>query len=210
MASEPEAGGKKKLAPLKITCTSTACDDGLHCFKQTKKEGKERVSGGKCRVCGADLVDFSRVQKRSLKDLEYTFKSLKFELIRHHFWHLEIDLRAMNYARRKGITGLRVAAEKRIRTSVGSAKPWRDGTQTPMSGNPLYYAQHATATCCRKCIEYWHGVETSRPLTEEEIQYFTALANMFIQERIPNLAEYGEKVPPIRKSDSELTEGGEE
>jgi len=210
MASEPEVGKNKKLAPLKITCTSTACGDGLHCFKQTHREGKERVSGGKCRDCAADLVDFARVQKRSLKDLEYTFKSLKFELIRHHFWHLEIDLRAMNYARRKGIVGLRVAAERRIRTSVGPAQPWRDGTQTSMNGNPLYYPQHATATCCRKCIEYWHGVEMNRPLTEDEVQYFTVLLNMFVDDRIPNLTDNGEKVPPMRKSDSELAEGGEE
>jgi uncharacterized protein DUF4186 len=210
MAPESAAGKKKKLVPLKITCTSTACNDDLHCFKQAKKKGKEHVSGGKCRDCGVDLVDFSRVQKRNLKDLEYTFKSLKYEMIRHHFWHLEIDLRAINYARRKGVTALRVAAEKRIRNSVGPAQPWHDGTQTPKSGNPLYYAQHATATCCRKCVEYWYGVETGRDLSEEEIQYFTALVNMFVEERLPNLSEVGEKVPPIRKSETEWDEEDEE
>jgi len=210
MAPESAAGKKKKLAPLKITCTSTACDDDLHCFRQAKKKGKEHVSGGKCRDCGVDLVDFSRVQKRNLKDLEYTFKSLKYEMIRHHFWHLEIDLRAINYARRKGVAALRVAAQKRIRNSVGPAQPWHDGTQTPKSGNPLYYAQHATATCCRKCIEYWYGVETGRDLSEEEIQYFTALVNMFVEDRLPNLSEAGEKVPPIRKSETEFDEEDEE
>jgi Domain of unknown function (DUF4186) len=210
MAPDAHTSKKKKLAPLKITCTSTACDDGLHCFKQARKKGKEHVSGGKCRDCGADLVDFSRVQKRNLKDLKYTFKSLKYELIRHHFWHLEIDLRAVNYARRKGTTALQVAAEKRIRSSVGPAQPWRDGTQTPKSGNPLYYAQHATATCCRKCIQYWHGVETGRDLSEEEIQYFTALVNMFVEDRLPNLTESGEKVPPIKKSDNDSDEEVEE
>ncbi len=192
---------KKKLAPLKITCTSTACDDGLHCFRQAKKRGEERITGGRCRDCGADLVQFHRVHKRNLGDLEYTFKSLKFELIRHHFWHLDFDLRAMNYARRKGVLELHAAAERRLRSSVGPAEPWRDGTQTPMSGNPIYYAQHATATCCRKCIEYWHGVEEGRELAEEEVQYFTALLRMFLDERLPDLPEHGEKVPPIRRSD---------
>jgi hypothetical protein len=206
----PEVGKKKKLAPLKITCTSTACDDGLHCFKQAKNKGKEHVSGGKCRDCGVDLVDFPRVQKRKFKDLEYTFKSLKYEMIRHRFWHLGIDPKAVNYARRKGITALRIAAEKRIRNSVGPAIPWHDGTQTPKSGNPLYYAQHATATCCRKCIEYWHGVETGRDLSQEEIQYFTALVNMFVEDRLPNLTEAGEMVSPIRKSEAKWDDKQEE
>jgi hypothetical protein len=203
MASESGISKKKKLAPLKITCTSTSCDDDLHCFKQAKQKGQEHVSGGKCRDCGADLVDFPRVQKRVLKDLKYTLKSLRFELIRHHFWHLEFDVRAMNYARRKGSMNLRVAAERRLRSSVGAAMPWRDGTQTPMTGNPIYYAQHATATCCRKCIEYWHGVETGRELTEAEVEYFAGLVNMFLDDRLPSLSEHGEKVPPIRKTDEE-------
>jgi len=79
---------KKKLEPLKVTCTSSACDDGLHCFRQAKETGEQRVRGGRCRDCGVELIDFPRVQQRSLKDLEYTFRSLKYEMIRHHFWHL--------------------------------------------------------------------------------------------------------------------------
>ena len=202
MDAEPKPT-RKKLAPLKVTCTSSACDDGLHCFKQSKREGNERVSGGKCRDCGADLVDFSRIQKRNLQDLDYTFRSLKYELIRHHFWHLEFDPRAKNYARRKGRLALRETAEHRIRKAVGPATPFRDGTQTGKSGNPIFYAQHATATCCRKCIEYWHGIERGRDLTDDEIAYFSALVNMFLDERLPHLKEQGEKVPGIRSSDVE-------
>jgi hypothetical protein len=208
MSMDPDnKAGKKKLTPLKITCTSSACDDGLHCFKQTKGQGSERVSGGKCRDCGADLVDFPRVQRRRLNDLDYTFGSLKYELIRHHFWHLEFDLRAKNYARRKGRLALRIAAEHRIRKSVGPAEPFRDGTQTGKTGNPIYYAQHATATCCRKCIEYWHGIERGRELTEEEMGYFTALVNMFLDERLPDLKDDREKVPPLRFGDDRSDNG---
>jgi hypothetical protein len=202
--------GKKKLAPLKITCTSTACNDGLHCFRQAKKKGEEHVKGGKCRDCGTELVDFARIQKRNLKDLEYTFRSLKHEMIRHHFWHLEIDERALNYARRKGKNGMRTAAEHRIRVSVGPAEPAFDGRQTGKSGNPLFYAQHATATCCRKCIEYWHGIEQKRPLTESEIQYFAGLLKMFVDDRLPKLTETGEKVPPIRGHNRSEDGGNEE
>ncbi|VFT76303.1 Uncharacterised protein [Klebsiella aerogenes] len=27
------------------------------------------------------------------------------------------------------------------------------GKQTPMRGHPVFIAQHATATCCRGCLE---------------------------------------------------------
>jgi hypothetical protein len=204
--AEPQTD-RKKLPRLNITCTSTACSDGLHCFRQASRTAKGHVVGGKCRDCGAELVDFSRVQQRNLKDLEYTFGSLKYELIRHHFWHLEIDQRAKNYARRKGRIGMRAAAERRIRKSVAPAEPAFDGRQTGNSANPLFYAQHATATCCRKCIEYWHGVAQKRPLSAEEVQYFTALVNMFVDERLPDLMETAEKVPAIRRTEEpELTE----
>lgn len=107
---------RKERKPLaKVTCTSTDCDEDLHCFRQAKKRGEEHVQGGRCRDCGADLVDFTRVHKRDHADVKYTWSSLKYELIRHHFWHLDIDIKAVNYARRKGKVGMRGASENRIR-----------------------------------------------------------------------------------------------
>jgi uncharacterized OB-fold protein len=194
---------KKAKKPLGITCTSTDCENGLHCFRQTKKRGEEHVIGGRCRECGTDLVNWPRVHKRDFKDVEYTFRSLKYELIRHHFWHQELDIRAVNYARRKGMSGLDVAAEKRIRRSLGPAEPVFDGRQTGKTGNPLFYAQHACAVCCRKCMEYWHGVEQHRPLAEEEVQYFKELLMLFVKDRLPNLTPDGEYIPALRRDHDE-------
>jgi hypothetical protein len=146
------------------------------------------------------------MHKRDHSDIKYTWRSLKYELIRHHFWHLDIDLKALNYARRKGRIRMDGAAENRIRKSVGPADPPFDGRQTGKSGNPLYYAQHATATCCRKCIEYWHGIPQHRPLTETQIRYFTGLLLGFIDHRLPNLKEDPEKVPPIRRNEQQSEE----
>lgn len=198
---------RRERKPLGMKCTDTACNDGLHCFRQSKKRGDEHVRGGACIECGADLVDFPRVHKRLKGDVEYTFTALKFECVRHHYWHLEIDQHALNYARRKGRVELGAAAERRIRNSVGPAEPAFDGRQTGKSGNPLFYAQHATATCCRKCLEYWHGVEQKRPLTEKEIEYFAGLVKMFIDDRLPFLPANGERVPPIRKKDVDESDG---
>lgn len=48
-------------------------------------------------------------------------------------------------------------------------KPKNDGKQTPWKGHPVFVAQHATATCCRKCIEKWHKIPKSKTLDDEEI-----------------------------------------
>ena len=186
------------LKPLNIHCTSSDCQNGLHCFLQTKKMATENQEG-RCRYCGVRLVDWRRVHKKDLADVEYTFTALKYELIRHHFWHLEIDQKAVNHARRKGRDGIRIAAEKRIGKYVGPAEPTFDGRQTPKSDNSIFYAQHATASCCRKCMQEWHGIPIGRKLLDEEVKYLTDLAMLYINERLPFLTKQGEKVPPIQK-----------
>jgi hypothetical protein len=47
-------------------------------------------------------------------------------------------------------------------------------------------------------MEYWHDIPKGRPLTEEEISYFTALVMKFVRERMPELTEDGEKIPRRR------------
>ncbi len=187
---------KLNLEPLKITCTASDCDSGLHCFKATRQM-KAANEVGACRTCGAQLIDWDRVHRQDLADAEYTFSVLRLELIRHHFWHVPIDEKAVTHARRKGIHKLGLAARSRIKSSVGRANPPYDGRQTPMagSGNVIHYAQHATACCCRKCIEYWHSIPQNRALTEDEVDYLTQLVMMYIEERLPALTDEGENIP---------------
>lgn len=193
---------EEELKPLKLKCTSSDCEKELHCFKQTRKM-KAANQFGQCRDCGAELVDWQRVHKRDLSDAEYTFEALKKELFRHHMWHVEISLKAVNHARKIGKNRMPTTVEQRIRKSVGSANPSYDGRQTPRENsdkaNAIHYAQHATACCCRKCMEYWHNIPIGRALTDEEIGYFTSLVMLYIEKRLPYLTEDGEKVPPIKK-----------
>lgn len=191
MATDPNA--EQPLKPLDIRCTRSECGSDLHCFKQTRKMAPHQI--GECRTCGTRLVDWGRVQHRDIGDAAFTFESLKYEWIRHHFWHTPIDGDAERHARRKGHVKLRDAAERRIRQSVGGAEPFRDGIQTPKRGNILYYAQHALACCCRSCIEYWHGIPKGRPLSEEEVRYFVELVMRYVEERMPALTEDGEMIP---------------
>jgi hypothetical protein len=188
---------RPNLEPLDISCTDTDCQNGLHCFRSTKKM-LERNLAGRCRDCGADLVDWSRVHKHDLSDAAYTIEALEYELIRHHFWHVRIDQRAENYARRKGWHGIEPAVENRLRKSVGTKTAF-DGRQTPKEGNPIFYAQHATATCCRKCIEEWYGIPQDQTLTDEQLGYMANLCMLYLRQRLPQLTDFGEKVPPLRR-----------
>ena len=58
-----------------------------------------------------------------------------------------------------------------------------------MSGNSLYDAQHATASCCRTCMGYWHGIPKDRDLTDAEIDYLGALVTRYLDERLPELED---------------------
>lgn len=195
-------GVEQELKPLGITCTSTDCDNGLHCFRQTQKTRKANMRGV-CRACGANLVDWERLRRQDLSDVEYTFAALRHELIRHHFWHVEVDQKAVNHARRKGKAGIREAAVKRIQASVASPRHPREGRQTPFRGNVLFYGQHAVAACCRACIEEWHDISRDRALTEAEVAYLARLVALYVEHRLPNLSDAGEKVAPIRSGASQ-------
>ena len=180
----------------KVTCTSAACDRDLHSFLRVRPRGQS-YRNEQCRECGVDLIDWARLDRHDLRDVGYTVEALERELIRHVYWHSTIDLIAIRHARRKGLSGLLEATNIRLRKYVGPPRSqlFRDGMQTPLSGNIIYYAQHATATCCRKCIEAWHGIDRERPLTEEELGYMNELVTYYINRRMPDLAQHGIKVP---------------
>lgn len=186
-----------KPPPLKITCTSVDCDNDLHCFKRLKRMTPDQR--GKCRACGADLVDWARLHRRDSADAAYTFSALQHELIRHHFFHRLIDDTALQHARRKGRRRLKEAARGRLRKYLAPAEPKRDGRQTPLQGNAIYYAQHATATCCRTCLEYWHGIPKGRLLTPQEFDYCATLIELYLDEVLPDLADEPVKVPRRRR-----------
>jgi hypothetical protein len=90
----------QKPPPLDIKCTSVDCDNDLHCFKQLRKMTPDQR--GRCRACGADLVDWDRLHRRDESDARHTFEALQRELIRHHFFHKPVDDMAMRHAQRKG------------------------------------------------------------------------------------------------------------
>ncbi|PLS31827.1 hypothetical protein Uis1B_0366 [Bifidobacterium margollesii] len=90
------------------------------------------------------------------------------------------------YARAKGKTTIDRHAHEMLAKRVGSAEPYKDGKQTPWRGHPVFTAQHATATCCRGCIEKWHRIPKGRALTDEEIDQLAALVMAWIERDLRN------------------------
>ena len=190
----PNAAWNNEKPLGKVTCSSYDCERDLHSFRR-RRPGNESYRNEQCVACDARLVDWDRLDQHDLRDVENTFESLRLELIRHHYWHKAIDSKALNHAQGKGLIGLREAAEHRLRKYVGlpSSQLFRDGMQTPISSNVIYYAQNATATCCRKCIEAWHGIDRETPLTDPQLGYMTELIMKYIQVRLPELPATGPK-----------------
>jgi len=46
----------------------------------------------------------------------------------------------------------------------------------------LFSRSAATATCCRKCLEKWHGIPKDRDLTSREIDYVVSVITRWLKE----------------------------
>lgn len=84
------------------------------------------------------------------------------------------------YADAKGRAAIESHARDFIARRLAPAEPAKDGKQTPMRGHPVFVAQHATATCCRGCLEKWHGPTRGRELSAAEQAEVVALVMAWI------------------------------
>lgn len=84
------------------------------------------------------------------------------------------------YARRKGRELIDRHAHEMLARRVGAAQPEKDGKQTPWRGHPVFTAQHATACCCRGCIEKWHHIPRGRALSAQEVDRLARLVMAWI------------------------------
>lgn len=73
------------------------------------------------------------------------------------------------YLAAKGNETIRAHAVDFITARLAPAHIPNDGRQTPMRNHPVFVAQHATGTCCRKCLEKWHGIPKGIALNAEQI-----------------------------------------
>ena len=176
----------------KVKCSYTDCKHGYHNFRK-KRFGKNSVRSEKCRECGETVVDWNRLDENNIQDIKYTISMLKYQAIRDLYWNKTIDEKAKQLAFKHGLTKIKEDVTKRMKKfrDTPSSNFFRDGTQIKQDGNIIYYAQHATATCCRKCMEEWHGFGRETTLTDKQMSYAIDLIMYYIKVRLPNLSSEG-------------------
>jgi hypothetical protein len=113
-----------------------------------------------------------------VRELDQVFAALARSAFRRRF-----TLRApeREYLARRGMAEVLVHAESFIEERLAPALPARDGRQTPFRNHPVFVAQHATGTCCRKCLEKWHGIPRGRPLTDAEQAHVVAALDRWLR-----------------------------
>ena len=106
----------------------------------------------------------SRVSRRVI-DLDEAFRRLAAAPFRRKF---RLVGRERAYVETWGIAAVMKHGAKFIAERLAPAFPRNDGKQTPWRNHPIFVAQHATATCCRGCLEKVHEIAKGHALTEEE------------------------------------------
>lgn len=99
---------------------------------------------------------------------EDLFERLSRSTFRSSFKLKEKDKK---YVLDKGDDKIRDHARKFISQRLAPTEIPNDGKQTPMRGHPIFIAQHATACCCRGCMEKWHHFPKGIELTKEQQDY---------------------------------------
>jgi len=116
----------------------------------------------------------------AVRDLDELFEALGRSAFRSRF---RLGGREAACLRQKGLTVVLGHAREFVEKRLAPAEPANDGRQTPMRNHPVFIAQHATATCCRGCLEKWHHIPKGRPLSDREVQYVVAVLERWLLRR---------------------------
>jgi Domain of unknown function (DUF4186) len=117
----------------------------------------------------------------------------KLDAIAQHPFRAKFHLRGRDRATAelKGLSTMRWHARDLIAKRLAPAEPYKDGKQTPYRGHPVFVAQHATATCCRTCLQRWHHIPKGRDLSREERGYVVDVICRWIEREVQGLPAAG-------------------
>lgn len=115
-----------------------------------------------------------------------TTQAQAFERLAHSKFRSSFHLTAKEreLAVKLGEDGLRSHAEAFVAGRLASAFPVNDGKQTPYRGHPLFKAMHATAMCCRGCMNKWWKVPLGIPLSEEQQRRVVNMLLAWVQRQL--------------------------
>lgn len=112
-------------------------------------------------------------------DLDRVWHRLERSAFRRKF---RLQGRELAYLQTWGIEHVMKQAAELITQRLAPAEPRNDGKQTPYRNHPVFIAQHATATCCRGCLEKMHEIPKGRALTPEESAHVLRAIRSWLQE----------------------------
>jgi hypothetical protein len=115
-----------------------------------------------------------------MQDLDTLFTALQQSRFRSRF---RLQGKEQEYLRTKGLPLVLTHASQFIEKRLAPASPVKDGKQTPWRGHPVFLAQHATATCCRGCLEKWHGIPRGSELSTDEQRYMVSVIERWLREQ---------------------------
>ena len=171
------------LEEVTINCTAKDCANDKHLYRPPRGKWKKLEDQPSCQGCGDTSVDMSITRARNIDEPEAIFKELGREFIRDHYLKKPFDKKAKKLIRRYGVEGTRDHVASRLKSAIGRKPTDWDGRQTKYLGNVLFYAQHATATCCRKCTYYWYGIQREEVMSEKDMEFCVALVQSYIDRR---------------------------
>lgn len=112
-----------------------------------------------------------------MRDMDELFAALGQSEFRSRF---RLSGKEAAYLEQKGLAAVLEHARGFITERLAPASPANDGWQTPMKNHPVFIAQHATGTCCRKCLAKWHHIPKGKPLTDEQIDYIVGVLERWL------------------------------
>lgn len=115
-----------------------------------------------------------------MRDLDELFTALGASPFRRRF---RLRGKELEYLHEKGLERVMQHAADFIEKRLAPAQPANDGKQTPMRHHPVFIAQHATATCCRTCLEKWHSIPKGHALRTEEKQHILAALKRWLEKQ---------------------------
>ena len=113
--------------------------------------------------------------------IDQKLEELKKSKFRNSFHLKEKDI---IYSKNKGYREIEKHAHDFINKRLAPKEIINDGKQTPMKGHPVFIAQHATATCCRGCLEKWHKIKKNKELSKEEQNYIVKVIMTWITKEV--------------------------
>ena len=99
----------------------------------------------------------------------------------------KLDKNDIEYIKKNGFDKIRSHAADFVEKRLAPAYIPNDGKQTPMRGHPVFKAQHATACCCRGCLEKWYGVKKGKELTKLQQEKIVNLIMAWIYKKTEGL-----------------------